>query len=219
MDQAAIQAKLNAGYGQVATRLGQTVTVYRPDATQSKVAALDARYMLTRTTAFFNADPNFKAIRPPPPDKPIVYVATDRTPLEQGDYLLDTDGHIWFVGMIKPLMATSAMRCNRTFSLQRPVPATGPYAYGGNAPQDMTTLLTSWPGFLASKTKGLSPEEKVPGDTKLFVVQIYLPVTGPLLLEPNDVLLDDSDLTSRYTVALTTETGQGWEVNCYYAGA
>lgn len=219
MDQTTLQARLDAGYAQVALRQGQQVTAYRPDPTQPTVAALDPRHIYSALLAFFNADPNFALVKPVQAGTPQIYVAIDRTLLQQGDYLVDVNSNTWFIGSLAPVMATAAMRCNRVFTLQRPVPATGAFAYGGNAPADLSTLLTSWPGFISSKTRGVSPEERVPGDTKLYLTQIYLPVTQGFYVVPNDILIDDSPDPARYTVALATETGWGWEIDCYYAGA
>lgn len=219
MDQALLQAKADYGYGKAAGFLGQGVSVYRPDASQPAVAALDARYAVAQATAWFNPDANLRLAKPAPAANPVVYAAIDRTLVQAGDYLVDADGRTWFVGALQPLMAIPCVRCNRVFTLTRSVPATGPEAYGGNAPADMTTVLTAWPGFVAAKPRGLSPEERVPGDTKLNVVIISLPVTTGAQLAPNDVLVDDQADPMRYTVSLAVATDWGWTAQAYYAGA
>ncbi len=214
-----MQAKANAGYARAAAFLGQGVTVYRPDARQSLIQALDARYVLTQLAAWFNPDANFRQVRPALPDKPVVHVAIDRTALQPGDYLMDASQNTWFVGSVQALLATPCVRCNRAFSVMRAVPVTGPSAYGGNAPGDMATILTSWPGFIAAKARGVSPEERVPGDTKLNVVVISLPVTAGVEILPNDVMVDDQADVSRYTVSMAVATDWGWTIDAYYAGA
>ncbi len=219
MDQALLQAKADYGYGKAAGFLGQGVSVYRPSASQAAVAALDARYAVARATAWFNPDANLRLAKPAPATNAVVYAAIDRTLVQAGDYLLDTGGNTWFVGSLQPLMATPCVRCNRVFTVTRSVPATGADAYGGNAPADMTTVLTAWPGFVTGKPRGLSPEEKVPGDTKLNVVIISLPVTAGAQIVPNDVLVDDQADPMRCTVSLAVATDWGWTVEAYYAGA
>lgn len=219
MDQALLQAKADYSYGKAAGFLGQGVSVYRPSASQAAVAALDARYAVAQTMAWFNPDANLRLAKPAPATSAVVYAAIDRTLIQAGDYLVDAAADTWFVGSLQPLMAIPCVRCNRVFTLTRSVPATGAEAYGGNAPADMTTVLTAWPGFLTAKPRGLSPEERVPGDTKLNVVIISLPVTTGAQVVPNDVLVDDQADPMRYTVSLAVATDWGWTVQAYYAGA
>jgi hypothetical protein len=219
MDQALLQAKLDYAYGKAAGFLGETLTVYRPDARQALIPALDARYVCGQTMAWFNPDARLRAVVPAAGDRAVVYAALDRTPLEAGDYLMDAGQDAWFLGSAQPLLATPCVRCNRAFSLTRAVPMAGPEAYGGNAPANMQTLLTLWPGFVIAKSRGVSPEERVPGDTKLNSVVISLPVTAGAEIVPNDVLVDDQADPMRYTVSIATATDWGWTIEAYYAGA
>ena len=219
MTQALLQAKADRGYAKAAGFLGTSVSVYRPDPRQALIGALDARYALASLTAWFNPDPQLRQTRPAAADKPLVHAAIDRTLLEAGDYLLDAAQNTWFVGSLQPLLATPCVRCNRGFTLTRALPLAGPLAYGGNAPGAMATGLTAWPGFIAARPRGATPEERVPGDTKLNAVTILLPVTAGAEIVPNDVLLDDQADPMRYTVSIAVATDWGWTVEAYYAGA
>ncbi len=219
MDQTLVQAKANYGYGKMGAFLGQAVTAYRPDAQQALIPALDTRYRRAQLVAWFNPDANFRQLKPALSDKPVVYAGIDRTLLQAGDYLMDAGESTWFVGSVQALQATPCIRCNRAFTVTRAVPAIGADAYGGNAPANMTTILTSWPGFIAAKARGVSPEERLPGDTKLNVVTISIPVTPGVEVLPNDVLVDDQADASRYSVSLAVATDWGWTIDAYYAGA
>jgi hypothetical protein len=219
MDPVLLQAKIELGQAKAARVLGTGAAVYRPDARQPLIPALDARYTIAALTAWFNPDPNLRQVRPAPADKPLVYAAVDRTLLEAGDYLIDAAQNTWFVGSVQPLLATGCVRCNRAFTLTRAVAFTGLAAYGGNAPGAMARVLTAWPGFIAARARGVSPEERLPGDTKLNLVTILLPPTAGAQILPNDVLLDDQAEPMRYTVSIAQATDWGWTVDAYYAGA
>lgn len=220
VDQALVQAKLNYGYGKAAQALGQVWTIYRPNARVASVAALDASYAVATTIGWLTADPAFASLRPIPPDKPIGYIAIDRTALESGDYLLGADGTTVFVGSVQPIMATPAIRCNHAFTVTRPEPVTpGANFYGGNAVANQVTILTAWPGFIGAKNRGVQPEQRIPGDTRLNTVTMMLPVTTGAQIMPNDILTDDQPDPKRYTVSIATSTDWGWAVEAYYAGA
>lgn len=219
MDQALIQAKVNQAYAKAAWALGSMVSLYRPDATQRLIPPLDSRYVIASVMAWFNPDAAMRGMRPAGAVAPVAYASVDRTQLEVGDYLMDTSQNVWFVGALQPLLATPCVRCNRALTLTRAVPVTGPAAYGGNAPGNMTTILTGWPCFLTPKSRALSPEERVPGDTRLNTVLINLPVTAGVEIVPNDLLLDDQADPMRYTVSIATATDWGWTIEAYYAGA
>jgi hypothetical protein len=219
VDQAGLQAKANYAYGKAAGILGSTVDVFRPDSRQALIPALDSRYVTGRIMAWFNPDPRFGSISPAAADRAVVFASLDRMLLEAGDYLMDADQNTWFVGSLQPMMATPCVRCTRAFTLTRAVPMVGDAAYGGNAPANMRTILTLWPGFIAPKSRGMSPEERVPGETKLNAVLINLPVTAGAQIMPNDVLVDDQADPMRYTVSIATATDWGWTIDAYYAGA
>jgi hypothetical protein len=219
VDQAGLQAKANYAYGKAAGILGSMVDVYRPDPRQALIPALDSRYTTGRIMAWFNPDPRFGSISPAPADRAVVFASLDRTLLEAGDYLMDADQNTWFVGSLQAMMATPCVRCTRAFTLTRAVPMVGEAAYGGNAPANMQTILTLWPGFIAPKSRGMSPEERVPGETKLNTVLINLPVTAGVQIVPNDVVVDEQADPMRYTVSVATATDWGWTIEAYYAGA
>ncbi len=214
-----LQNRLDHAYGKAAGFLGETLTVYRPDARQALIPALDSRYVSGQVMAWFNPDARLRGVVPAAADGAVVYAALDRTQLEAGDYLMDAGQNTWFLGAVQSLLATPCVRCNRAFFLTRAEPVAGADAYGGNAPGNMQTLLTLWPGFVTAKSRGVSPEERVPGDTKLNSVVISLPVTAGAEIVPNDVLVDDQADPMRYTVSIATATDWGWTIEAYYAGA
>jgi hypothetical protein len=219
VDQALLQAKANYAYGKAAGILGSAVDVYRPDPRQALIPALDSRYATGQVMAWFNPDPRFGSTSPAPADRAVAYASLDRTLLEAGDYLMDAGQNTWFVGSLQAMLATPCVRCTRAFTLTRAVPMVGEAAYGGNAPANMRTVLTLWPGFIAPKSRGMSPEERVPGESKLNTVLISLPVTAGTQIVPNDVLVDDQADPMRYTVSIATATDWGWTIEAYYAGA
>lgn len=219
VDQLLLVERLNAGYGRAATFLGRSVRVYRPDGRQPLIPALDSRYAILETPAWFNPDPRMRQVRPAAAEKPVVFSAIDGTQVQQGDYLVGPEQNTWFVGSIQALLAIPCVRCNRAFTVTRAVAATGANAYGGNAPAAMTTVLTGWPGFVTAKPRGIGAEERVPGDTKLDLVLISLPVTPGAEILPNDVIIDDQARPMRYTASLASATGWGWTIEAYYAGA
>ena len=215
MDQAMIQARLDAGYGRAAARLGASCAIYRPDAHQAAIPAMDARWNMGSVAAWFGGDANFALVRPRVAEKPQVYVAVDRSVLQAGDYLLDPEGNTYFLGSMQPLMATPAIWCNRALTLQRPSIAPGANFYGGNAAGNIATLLTAWPGFVAARTRGIEPEGKLPVETRLGATVLYLPPTPGVEILPNDILADDQADPMRYTVTQASGSDWGWIVEAY----
>lgn len=110
MDISAIRAKLRAGYGKAAAKLGNACAIYRPGTADAAIAA--GNLVATQPAAFDTAA-RFSFASPTSFDNRAFYVLTDATALAVGDYLV-ASGLTYFVATcddIAPPLASVATAC------------------------------------------------------------------------------------------------------------
>jgi len=213
MDGATLQARVNAGYGKAAQRIGLPHDLYRPVSPTSPTP-LDPVNKLTTLPAHFRVDDKFA--RPNVYGKPLWLAYVDGSQLQVGDYLSGAAG-IKFIAAMQPLLPILCVECNRTLTITRPVPTTQVGAidsYNGQSSAD-TTLMAGWPCSILAGTKGDRNEVGLPGDVRTPYWAILLPAWPGLVLNNADAATDD--LGRRYIISTAELTDLGWRMTAQQA--
>jgi hypothetical protein len=114
MDGATLQARIYAGYGKAASRVGRSYEVYRA---ATPVSPLEAGNMVGSVDCFFAADQKFNSVHK---YKNVErYMWADGRELQQRDILLGPYG-TFYVGDMQPNMPIQAIWCNEVVNIERP---------------------------------------------------------------------------------------------------
>jgi len=221
MDAATLHARIDAGMGKAARRLGITATAYRPAGATNPIVSgnivgtlpmavsADAKYSYGRANLYGQA---------------IWYGLLDTSTLRVGDYLVrpdrrtgTEDGGTWFVAALQLHLPPVLVSCNAVMTLTRPggQSAAAGY-YGGVAVSGETALLTAWPGSILLRGQSKMSEVGLPGDTALSLHDVLLPFGG-VELRPNDVITTAETPARRYTVSAVERTDLGWRLTALLA--
>ena len=212
MDAARIQAKIYAGRGKAALRIGFSCDVYRP----LTAAAPLGNKVGTLKAAFNAGDSTYKA--PNLPGDAIWYGDFDARTTQPGDYLVrSTDQSTYFIGTQQPLLPIVCVECNRTLkvSRQQDLTAVGAVGYGGvqsaNAVDIIGSNAAMWPASILLGGQRDMTTVKLPGDVKSAGWRILLPSSIPVVIEAGDIATDD--LGRRYAVVACEATDFGYRIN------
>jgi hypothetical protein len=211
MDGATIQARVYAGRGKAAQRIGLPCDVFRPINSTApltnKVARLNA--------AFNAADPKY--LKPNLYNKPVWFADLDGRLTQPGDYLVRaSDGATWFIADQQQLFPIVAISCNAQVAVRRQATSTtfgaGPYSGIVNPAYVLGTIDTLWPASILIGGRALAAAG-LPADVKESGWRILLPPSVPITIEAGDRLDDDRDRSFWVESAELTDLGWRLTVN------
>ncbi|CAI2428436.1 Uncharacterised protein [Serratia proteamaculans] len=224
MDAAKIHAKIYAGRGKAALRLGLLYDVMRP-----VMAADPFTQKVTRLNAAFNNTDN-KYLKANHPGDPLWYGDLDGRQTQPGDYLVGANS-TYFIAAQQQLLPIICVECNRTVRMTRPVAPVPeseandvsvlPYSGMCQSPDDSEDVLgtspvaggaaVGWPAsVLFGKGRLRSNIGLKAGTSEQLGWQIMLPVSVPVVFHPGDVLTDD--LGTLFSVSSAELSDTGWRI-------
>jgi len=219
-----INAKIYAGRGKVALRLGSSNVVYRPFKASNPLTN-----PIATISASFNSGDN-KYAMPNMPGDPIWFGDFDARITQAGDYLVRSSDatNIKYIASQQPLLPIIVIECNRSIMLSRSNINTGisePTKIGAMPYVGVSVLLSvdvfgtsaasggfiGWPcsiiqGKGGSRVQGALPTSSL----SLFGWSIMLPSSIPEIIRAGDVLTDD--LNRNYSVSGAELTDIGWRI-------
>lgn len=209
MDGATLQARIYAGYGKAALRIGQQYAQYRPSGAGNPLESSLASLYVS-----FNAEDMLYG-RPNKYGKPTWYALLDGTKTQPGDYLTGPGG-TFFIAAQQQALPVLAVECNAKVRISRMAAPTaaGAVGYGGVVESAAVDVLGSaaagWPasvliGGRSDKIVSTAMSVKSSG------WQILLPPSVPIAIAQGDVLHDD--MGRRYAVYAAELTDLGWRLN------
>lgn len=209
MDAASIQAKILAGRGKAALRIGLSCDVYRPAAVQNALAN-----KITTINAAFNAADSVYG-KPNLYGKPVWFGDFDGRITRAGDYLVrQSDGAIWFIAAQQQLLPLVCVSCSSKLFIQRQPcggSSVGVTGYSGQA--DPKPLLgnvdTPWPASIVIGGR-VQASTGLPGGVREAAWSVLLPPSVPCVIESGDILIDD--LSRRMAVESAELTDLGWRL-------
>jgi hypothetical protein len=207
MNGATAQAQVYKGYAQVAKRIGNAFTLYRPTSADMTVAQIVA----TNFLASLNAE-DMTYRRPNKYGKPTWFSVMDGRLTQVGDYLIGATGK-FFVAAQQPLLPILVVECNRTINITRPQVQTQFGAvtdYEGTTAANETPLMTGWPASVLQGTKGEKGGVALPGDVRDAWWAILLPFVPGVVLRSGDLIADE--LGRRYIISSAELSDLGWRL-------
>jgi len=186
--QSSIQSKVNFGYAKAASILGVANNWYRPNGITAPIVSGNLR---GTPNVLYDTNADMQQTKPSDAAKPQDwYGAFDRTGMLAGDYLVDPTLGTFFICSMELFRAVRVVRCNATFSAERPAPhPPGTGFYLGDVSGQGTVLFTSWPGGITAGPKGEKSAANLPGDSRSPWYRGFLPLSAPTV-QFGDVLTD-----------------------------
>lgn len=217
MDAARLQAKVYAGYGKSAQRIGYAFTVYRP--TTSSPAIAPGNIVGSPINATFTPrSSGFKFDITSDYTKPLFHGMFDATNVQVGDYLTAA-GHGTYFVIEKPDQAPLlCVQCNNVVSIIRAASSSSPgkQPYMGVSPSTETTILSSWPASVIYDARGRSSGAQLPMDEMNPYFFVLLPALAGLDIRPSDIITDANSPARHYIVASSEKSPLGWRINAHY---
>jgi hypothetical protein len=216
MDAARINAKIYAGRGKAAIRIGKTYNFFRPMVADDPLA-----FAYMTTFMALNAADNSYA-KPSLYGKGVWFADFDASTAEGGDYICSPDGcDVYFLAAKQSLLPLAVVECNRRVSLTRPpviaAGTVGAVGYSGLCDADGETEViigaaSPWPCSILIGGRSGGKTSSLPGGSQIQPGwQILLPVTLPATVNNGDRLTDD--LGRIYIVNAAEFTDMGWRIN------
>jgi hypothetical protein len=212
MDGLTIQARINAGRGKAALRIGLDCKQYRPVTSSAPLGNL-----LGTIKAAFNAgDSTYRGANLP--GDAIWYGDFDGNVTLPGDYLVrNLDGQAFYIAAQQPLLPMICVECNRRIVITRQAKAStvGNVGYVGATQANETAILgTSGALWPASVLFGGKQQVALglPQDARQTGWRILLPPSATAVIESGDFATDD--LGRRYRIDGAELTDLGWRMNC-----
>lgn len=218
MDAAAIQAKVYAGYGKAASRVGFTFAIYRPTADAqspitpgNKIGSVPAAF--TQTGSGFNFEK-------PGVDKNALYNGLfDATTVAVGDYLVCDGQPIYFVAQLQHIAPPLCVRCNRAVTVVAPGPAVSGFGkqapYAGSTAANEQPEVGGWPASILLEARGRQNEVALPLDSPSPFFAILLPPTLTTDVRSGMTVRDDNG--RRYLIAGSELSDYGWRLTAQQA--
>lgn len=208
MDGATLQAKVYAGRGKVAARIGLDCRQYRPQSASAPLGNLVG----TIKAAFNSGDNNYRM--PNLPGDAIWFGDFDGRLTQPGDYLVRvSDGQTYYIAGQQQLLPIVCIDCNRSVHITRQqAPAgVGAIGYGGSVPANDADVLgiagALWPASILLGGKS-QISVGLPMDVKNVGWRILLPSFPGVTLMAGDIVTDD--LGRRYSIDGAELTDLGW---------
>lgn len=215
MDAATLQAKVYAGYGKAALRIGYVFDRYRPSSAFNPTAPGNLAESLR---ASFTAGPAGHNFEKASSYKSQLYLGLfDARNAAPGDYLVSGAWGTFFIASMAPVLPIFCVGCNRVMSAARAPVQTGIGAlpYNGETPGNEVAVMTAWPASVLYTQKGRSAEVGLPMDLPSPFFEILMPDYPGVTLRSGDVLTDD--LGQRYVVSAAELTELGWRLSTQMA--
>lgn len=214
MNVSQINAKIYAGRGKAALRLGTDYNVYRPVGAGNPLAN-----QIATIKAAFNAGDNSYG-SPNMPGDAFWYGDFDGRVTQDGDYLIHgtipTD--VKFVMAQQLLLPIIVVDCNRAIRVSRTSAQSGvgDAGYSGACDHVDTDVLgvaagnVTWPASILFG-KGSGASTGLPSSVPQAGWRILLPPSVPVTIKNADILTDD--LGKRYVVQAAEQSDAGWRIN------
>ncbi|MDP9055901.1 MAG: hypothetical protein M3N34_01015 [Pseudomonadota bacterium] len=213
MDADRLNARIYAGRGKAAARIGHMTRVYRPADALNPLANLVALLPV----AYNAVDGKYASANSY--GKVVWYADFDASQAVVGDYLVSTgannpfandemDPEYFFVAAKQSLLPIVAVACNRFIRITRPAAlaanAAGATGYSGISATGMIDVLgaaaatnggqnTGWPCAMILGGTAAHMKDPLPAGAALGVGwMIYLPPSVPVALLPGDRVIDDT---------------------------
>lgn len=210
MDQATINAKVAFGLGKAAQYVGAPFELHRPGAPRDAIGGL---WRIATLKAAFAADAKLTFTTAPLFGKLDYYGTFDTAQTQPGDFLVHPQQGIYYIAAQEPMTIPHLMRCNRVLTFTRPNGGgTGADYYGGDVTANETPLLTGWPAGLVQGTRGEAGPLKLPGDTRMPLMTIYVSAFPGVDLHAGDIATDDEPIPSRFTLSSVERTSLGYRL-------
>lgn len=211
MDGATLNARIYAGRGKAAAKIGLSCKLFRPfdglNPMGNQVGTLFA--------ALNSGDSTYK--KPNEPGDAMWYADLDGSLVKVGDYLQRvSDGGIWFVAGLQPLLPIMLIECNRTIRVSRATQGTqvGAAPYGGLSKTTEQDIIGApqqlWPASILFGGK-IEKTAITPMTSKMAGWRILLPASIPASPHAGDLITDD--LGGRYLIDGAEGSDTGWRIN------
>jgi hypothetical protein len=205
MRESLLSDKLWRGLGTAARAVGEKTDAYRPADRGDPLRPVN-RY-LRLPAAFIR--PRIRTVRAGGYGEAFWEGVFDAAYTQPGDYLVRSDGSIWFVAAQPRMQAPLCVQTLRRLSFTRPSGSMGAGAngYGGVDRRMATDVLTDWPAAMA--TPGMTGQIELAVATTLpqAVWSVLLPPLEWLALLPGDMMSDDLGRAGVVDTAECTELG------------
>jgi hypothetical protein len=210
MDAATIQARLYAGYGQAAVRLGGSFDIYRPTgplyplSLANKVGETLAVFTVAESGYNFERGASYKDV--------LFDGLLDGSQTKVGDYLVSEGQGTYFVAAQQPLLPILCVLCNHTLAISAPGPAASfgaQSAYGGTDLADETLVAGGWPASVIFDARGRAAEVGLPTDLPSPYFVILVPAAWQDI-RSSQFVTDEHG--RRYTIGASERTALGWRV-------
>jgi hypothetical protein len=209
-----INAKIYAGRGKAAQRIGMDYDVFRPIGAGNPLAN-----QITTIKAAFNAgDSSYKS--PNMPGDAFWYGDFDGRVTQAGDYLVHNaaPNDIKFVMAQQSLLPIIVVECNRTIRISRTSSQSGvgDVGYSGACDHVDADVLGAgagnvmWPASVLFG-RGSGASTGLPSSVPQAGWRILLPPSVPVVIKNADILTDD--LGKRYIVQAAEQSDTGWRIN------
>ncbi|MDB6104047.1 MAG: hypothetical protein JWO52_4046 [Gammaproteobacteria bacterium] len=206
-----IQAKILAGRGKVALRIGLPCHVFRPVTIDAPLSN-----QITVINAAFNAADN-NYLKPSLYGKPVWFGDFDGRLTQAGDYLVrKQDGAIYFIAAQQPLLPLICVDCSRKLKVSRAseAPAEGALPYSGlSSPSVLPDILGTtdhpWPASILMGGR-VQSSTGLPAGVREAAWSVLLPPSVPVTILSGDILTDD--LGRRFTVESAELSDLGWRM-------
>lgn len=207
MDAATLQARIYAGYGKAAQRVGYMVSQHRATSASNPTAGA----ALASFHASFNAE-DMGYHKPNKYGHPTWYGLFDGRMTQAGDYLTSAQDGTFFIAAQQTALPILLVQCNAVVNIKRPQQQVGAGAlgYGGDTDASETALMTGWPASVLIGGKGERSAVGLPGDEKNPQWSVLMPAYIGVILRSGDIITDD--LTRRMVISAAELTDLGWRL-------
>ncbi|GAN79779.1 hypothetical protein [Acidocella aminolytica] len=206
MDAATIQAKIWAGYGKAASRVGALYQQFRPTDPLAPMAKAKGTIY-----AAFDAG-NYKFNAPQGYGKPTWRALLDGRSTAVGDILKGAGGTFFIVGQdaLLPILAVQANATVTVYKAAAPA-GYGVQPYGGDVEATRQEIMAGWPASILSGSH--TPENGpvgLPGDARTPWKEVLLPAIAGVTITTDNFITDSAG--ARFQVSDAELTSMGWRL-------
>jgi hypothetical protein len=190
VNQATVQAKVDAGFAKAAAAIGVSCQWYRPTGPTNPLAASN---LLGTLQVLFDTNASLAQRSPRQRQKPEEwYAAFDTTGVSIGDYLVTPTPETLFITAMDPFRPARSVLTNQIVDIHAPGTMEGiglVPGYGGDIRPSETVVASGWPASLISGPRREAGDAKLPGDVKLPWEALLLPAIPGATLRNNMIVL------------------------------
>ena len=206
MNRADLLAKIAAGGGRIAQRLGIECSVYRPSGISDPIVAAN----------FIEALPIYLEPAEKLQERPEWIGTFDFSNSLQGDYLVSADELTYFIAAQTAFAPLVCVQTNAILSVTRPVAVSnfGYNEYDGVTNSTTQDVISGWPGSLLAS--GRAKDGEAADNMGLAAWDIMLPILPAVPLVA-DLVTDDSGRI--FVVTAAERTLLGWQLHVKQASS